>query len=79
MDFQDDAGRRYVRYEYETLDCSGAVKDGTSLDEICRGKILPRRRHVTVATVGFELFTPDMPGINFRNKKLSTLGPSWGY
>lgn len=62
MDIQDDAGRRYVRYEYETLDCSGAVKDGTSLQEICRGKILPRRRHITVATVGFEEFTPDMPG-----------------
>eukprot|EP00929_Paragymnodinium_shiwhaense_P002625 TRINITY_DN102928_c0_g1_i1.p1 TRINITY_DN102928_c0_g1~~TRINITY_DN102928_c0_g1_i1.p1 ORF type:complete len:330 (-),score=95.29 TRINITY_DN102928_c0_g1_i1:203-1192(-) len=64
-EFQDETGRRYVRYEYETLDCSSAVRDGISLEDSCAGEVLPLRRHVEIVSVGMEQYMasrPDEPG-----------------
>lgn len=60
-ELKDAGGRRYVRFEYETLECTSAVTEAITPKEACRGDVLPWRRHVAVATVGLEAYTPRFP------------------
>eukprot|EP00418_Pyrodinium_bahamense_P081957 CAMPEP_0179073298 /NCGR_PEP_ID=MMETSP0796-20121207/32499_1 /TAXON_ID=73915 /ORGANISM="Pyrodinium bahamense, Strain pbaha01" /LENGTH=336 /DNA_ID=CAMNT_0020770487 /DNA_START=62 /DNA_END=1072 /DNA_ORIENTATION=+ len=48
-------GQRYVRFAYDTEECTGKVSqfkryDGSSIED-CDGRVLPRRRHFVTATV----------------------------
>lgn len=54
-EYQGPGGQRYVRFAYETQECTGKVSpftryDGASMED-CDGKVLPWRRHFVTATV----------------------------
>lgn len=62
FEFTNDAGKRFVFFEYDTMECTGAVRfEEATFAERCRGDILPWRHHLAMVTVGLELYFPEPP------------------